>query len=235
MEGIYSLPGFRDPISCFTHLFAAPVFAVLGFILVQRGRGDKLRTASLVTLTVTTVFLLSMSGVYHLLKPGAGRSVLRHLDIAGVFALIAGTVSPVHAILFRGFNRWVPLVVIWTAAIAGIALRTIYSESLSPWVGNAIFLMMGWGGLVSFLLLLKRYGFKFVEPLLLGGIAYTLGVFVMGFQWPTVFYGVVGPHEIWHVAVLAGLGLHWRFVFQFASGEPDPDRHQQDTNRTQMQ
>ena len=32
--------------------------------------------------------------------------------------------------------------------------------------------------------------------------------------------GVVGAHEVWHVAVLIGLGLHWKFVFQFAHGPP---------------
>jgi hypothetical protein len=42
----------------------------------------------------STVFLLSMSTVYHLLGQGTGRDVMRQLDIAGVFALIAGTMTP---------------------------------------------------------------------------------------------------------------------------------------------
>jgi hypothetical protein len=33
--------------------------------------------------------------------------------------------------------------------------------------------------------------------------------------------GVVGAHELWHVAVLVGLSLHWRFIFRFAGGAPD--------------
>ena len=28
----------------------------------------------------------------------------------------------------------------------------------------------------------------------------------------------VGPHELFHMAVLVGIGFHWQFVFQFASG-----------------
>jgi channel protein (hemolysin III family) len=226
---VFAIPGFREPVSCFTHLLAAPVFAILSYFLVRRGRGNWVRTASLVIMASSTVFLLSMSAVYHLLGPGMGRQVMLKLDVAGVFALIAGTITPLHAILFRGFNRWAPLVLVWSVAVAGITLRTVFSDSLPPGVGVAVFLGMGWGGLISCILLWRRYGFSFVKLLLWGGIAYTLGVAVLGLKWPTPIPGVVGPHELWHVAVLVGLGLHWRFVFQFAGGPPDAEAEQGST------
>ena len=202
MEDIdaYPIPGFREPVSCFTHLLAAVVFAVLSFYLVRRGRGDWSRTASLAVMACSTLFLLSMSAVYHLLGPGAGRAVMKQLDIAGVFALIAGTVTPVHAILFRGFNRWAPLLLVWSAAAAGITLRTIFSESLPSGVGLALFLLLGWGGLISCIVLWRRFGFSFVKLMLWGGVAYTLGVIVLLLNWPVLVPGVVGAHEVWHVA-----------------------------------
>ncbi len=218
---VYSIPGFREPVSCFTHLFALPVFAVVGVYLLRRGRGNWGRTISQGTMVFSTLFLLSMSAVYHLLGPGTGRVVMRHLDIAGVFVLIAGTVTPVHAILFRGFNRWAPLLLVWTAAATGITLRTIFSTRLAPGVGSGVFLVMGWGGLISCILLWKRYGFSFIKPLMWGGVAYTVGVIVLGLGWPTLIPGVVSAHELWHLAVLGGLGLHWKFVFQFAAGPPE--------------
>ena len=216
----FPIPGFREPVSCFTHLLAAPVFAVLGYFLIRRGRGSRCRTTSLAIMALSSVFLLSMSAVYHLLGPGTGRYVMRQLDVAGVFVLIAGTVTPVHAILFRGFNRWAPLLLVWSAAATGITLRSIFSESLAPGIGTAIFLLLGWGGLISCILLWRRYGFAFVKPLLAGGVAYTLGAIILGLHWPTLIPGIVGPHELWHVAVIAGLGLHWRFVSGFADGLP---------------
>ncbi len=177
---------------------------------------------SLAVMALATVFLLSMSSVYHMLAPGVARSVLLQLDIAGVFALIAGTITPVHVILFRGFSRWAPLMLVWSAAITGITLRTIYPDSLPHGLGNAFFLLMGWGGLVSCVLLSKRYGFSFVKPLLWGGVAYTLGVIVLGLRWPVLIPGVVGAHELWHFAVIIGLSFHWKFVFGFADGRPKP-------------
>lgn len=218
----YALPGFREPVSCFTHLFAAPVFAVLGYYLVRRGRGNVARMASLAVMAVSSVFLLSMSGVYHLLAPGTGRDVMRLLDLAGVFALIAGTTTPVHTILFTGPARWAPLVLVWLAAAAGATLTTLYSESLATEVAIAIYLLLGWGGLFACVLLWRRYGLAFVEPLIAGGLAYTVGsIFFMGLNWPAPIPGVIGAHELWHVAVLVGLGFHWQFVFRFADGRPE--------------
>jgi channel protein (hemolysin III family) len=216
-----SIPGFREPVNCFTHLLAAIVFSILSVYLIRRGRGSWVRTASLAVMAFSSVFLLSMSAVYHLLGAGAGRDVLRQLDIAGVFALIAGTMTPVHAILDTGFTRWASLAVVWSAAAAGITLTTVFSDSLPSGVGIAIFLLFGWGGLISFIRLWRRYGFSFVTPLLWGGVAYTLGAVALGANWPIPIPRVVGAHEVWHLAVVAGLILHWKFVFQFAQGPPN--------------
>ena len=218
---VFAIPGFREPVNCFTHFLAALVFSILSFYLIRRGRGSWLRTTSLSVMAFCSIFLLSMSGVYHLLGAGTGRDVMRQLDIAGVFALIAGTMTPIHAILDRGFKRWASLFLVWSVAITGITLRTVFSESLPSGVGIGIFLLFGWSGLITCILLWRRYGFYFVKPLIWGGAAYSLGAVALGQSWPILIPGVVGSHEVWHVAVLIGLGLHWKFVFQFAHGPPD--------------
>jgi channel protein (hemolysin III family) len=217
---VFAIPGFREPVNCFTHFLAAFVFLILSFYLIRQGRGSWLRTASLGVMAFSSVFLLSMSTVYHLLGPGTGRDVMRQLDIAGVFALIAGTMTPIHAILDRGFKRWASLLLVWSAAVTGITLRTVFSEGLPSGVGIAIFLLFGWSGLISCILLWRRYSFCFVKPLFWGGVAYSLGAVVLGQNRIALIPGVVGAHEVWHLAVVAGLGLHWRFVFQFAHGPP---------------
>ncbi len=211
---IYPIPGFEDPFSSLSHLFAVPVFLVWGILVIKRHGTTLTRWISLLILTMTTVFLLSMSGVYHLLGHGTARAVLKQLDIAGVFALIAGTATPIHAVVFKGVWRWAPLWTIWTVAVAGITLRSIYSESLPLAAGTAIFLVMGWGGLVTTWLVWREFGFRFARPLLEGGMAYSVGAAVIISHWPTMIPGIIGPHEIWHVAVLAGLTLHWLFILQ---------------------
>ena len=82
---VYSLPGFREPVNCFTHLIAAVVFLGLSARLVRRGQGHSGRAAALAIFGFTSVFLLSMSSVYHMLWPGNGRAVMERLDVAAIF------------------------------------------------------------------------------------------------------------------------------------------------------
>ena len=109
---------------------------------------------------------------------------------------------------------------VWAAAATGITLRVVFWDSFPEGLGIGIFLLMGWGGAITCKQLWKRYGYRFIAPLLWGGVAYTVGAIILGLDWPTVIPGVVGAHELWHVGVLLGLGLHWKFVFQFAGGPP---------------
>lgn len=209
---IYAIPGFEEPFSCFSHLFSAPCFLIWGVYLIVRYRKRAGHLFSLLALVTATVFLLSISGVFHLLGEGSARAVMRQLDIAGIFALIAATATAVHMTVFSGLLRWIPVVGVWVVAVTGITLRTIFSDSLPLAAGTGIFLVMGWGGVITFTLLWRRFGFDFVKYLLAGGVAYSVGAVVLMLHKPSLIPGVVGPHELWHVAVLAGLGLHWLFV-----------------------
>src|SRR5260370_25908430 len=171
---IYAIPGFNDPVSALSHLGGAAVFAVLTVFLLRRGWGNFGRIASLGLFAFTFLFLLSMSGVYHLLAPGTTRVVLRRLDHSAIFAMIAGTFTPVHTILFRGPGRWGPLVFIWLAAAAGICLKTIFFGGLADWLGVVIFLAMGWVGILPGFILCPRHGSSFIRPLICVALAYTL-------------------------------------------------------------
>jgi channel protein (hemolysin III family) len=216
---IYSIPGFSDPVSSLSHLLGAGAFFVLSLFLLRRGRGSWGRLFFLSVFVLAGVFLLSMSGVYHLLTPGrGGRAVLQRLDHSAIFVLIAGTFTPVHGILFRGWLRWLPLALMWAAAATGITLKTIFFSDVSEWLGLALYLGLGWIGIASGVLLYRRFGFTFVRPLLWGALAYTVGAVLEYLRWPVVIPGVVHAHELFHLAVLVGILCHWQFVMQFASG-----------------
>lgn len=212
---IHPIPGFADPFSSITHLAGTAVFSVLAFFLIARGRGNGGRMFALAVFAFSAVFLLSMSGVYHLLAVGGtGRMVLQRLDHAGIFLLIAGSFTPVHGILFAGFWRWGFLSLIWVLAITGITLKVIFFDSIPEWLGLSFYLGLGWCGLFSGFLLTRRFNFFFIKPLLYSGLSYSLGGITEFLGWPVLIPGVIGPHELFHVAVIAGIGLHWRFVYR---------------------
>ncbi len=222
---LHHLPGFHEPFSAMSHLLGAGIFLILGFLLLLRGRRNRSGLIYLGIYAVSVVLLLSMSGVYHMMiRAGAAHRVLERLDHGAIFVLIAGTYTPALGILFRGWLRWGPLVVIWAAAVAGVTLKTVFFDDLAPWLGLTFYLMMGWFGIFSGVLLARRYGFTFVKPLLWGGLAYSVGGVIDLFQWWIVFPGVIHPHELFHVAVLMGAFWHWLFVWQFAPGEPSTQR-----------
>lgn len=210
--------GCREPFSALSHLIGAAIFAGLAFGFVRQGYGQRIRTCSLAVLATASVLLLLCSGFYHLQWPGPTRQLLLRVDVAGVFLLIAASMTPVHAILFSGWSRWGTLLLIWTFAITGIVWRILFCEDTPGPEGIAIFLLFGWGSVLTAFILWYRFGWSFIQPAVLAGLAYTVGAIGLMLHWPTLIPGVVGPHEIWHLAVLTGIGLHWRFVNQFASG-----------------
>jgi|GEM_PF-3453297 len=91
------------------------------------------------------VFLFSMSGVYHFLAAGSiARHVLRILDHAGIYVLIAGSFTAIHGVLFRGFMRWGIILIVWILAINGITLGTIFFDSMPESLSLIFLLSFGW-------------------------------------------------------------------------------------------
>jgi channel protein (hemolysin III family) len=223
---IDELPGFHEPFSSISHLLGAAVFLGLGCLLLRRGRGSTRRLIFLGIYVASCVLLLSMSGVYHMLGPGDGRQVLARLDHGAIFIFIAGTFTPVHGILFRGWLRWGPLFLIWGAAITAITFTTIFYAELPYWFGLICYLTLGWQGVASGTLLAYRYSFAFIKPLVLGGVAYSVGAITDYCRWPVIIPGVIHEHEVFHLAVLLGALYHGLFVWQIARGA-DSLRHRE--------
>ncbi len=216
---IVSIPGFYEPFSSLTHLLGAVLFAILSALLLYRGRGDQARLLSLLIFSVSGVLLLATSGWYHLLNHyGGTRDVVQKMDHAAIFVLIASTFTPIHYILFRGWGRWGMLAVIWSIASLGILLKLIYFDQLSPTLSLLLYLGMGWLGLYSGISLWRRHGLPFIQPIFWGGVVYSLGALVGSQTWLTVVPGVVQGHELFHLAVLVGLALHWTFIYHIADG-----------------
>jgi len=225
MMNTISIPGFSDPFSSISHLVGVLVFLVYGIKLIKLCQQHRSLVAAIGVYVFSIIFLLSMSGVFHLLDHDSdGRAVLQHLDHAGIFGLIAGTFTPIHCILFKGFWRWGFLFLIWTLAIAGITFKSIFFNELAEWVGLMFYLGLGWLGILSAYLTHRLHGFKIIKPLLYGAVAYTVGASLEFLRLPIVIPGVIGPHELFHIAVLAGIAWHWRFVRDLLKLKQDNER-----------
>jgi len=213
MIDIYSVPGFTHPLSSIIHFIGALFFTYLAYFLIRRGKGSSIRIISLVIFSSSCIFLLLMSAVYHLLETsGTAHAVFQRLDHAAIFLVIAGTFTPIHCILFTGFLRWGFLIIVWVLAISGLVLKTVFFTTIPEWLGLSFYLGLGWMGLFMGYKLWQRYGFAFIRPLVIGGICYTAGALIEYQHKLILLPGIIGPHEILHIAVLAGIGFQWWFI-----------------------
>ncbi len=209
----YSILGFEEPISSWTHLLAAVAFFCLTLYLLRPSGIGRKHSVSIIVFGFSCVFLFSMSGVYHLLAVGGtARYVLRILDHAGIYLLIAGSFTAIHGILFCGFMQWGVILFVWIFAITGIMIGTIFFDSMPEFLSLISFLSFGWMGIFTGVMLWKNKGLAFIKYFLFGGFTYTIGAILEFLRTPVIIHGVIGPHEFFHVAVILGTTFHWMFV-----------------------
>jgi hemolysin III len=208
--------GFYQPISSWTHLLGALLTILTGAMLLRKGWGNRTRVISLLIFMLSISFLFFMSGIYHALEPGFGRQIFRRLDYAGIFIMIAGTATPIHIILFRGWWRTGMLLFIWTVGIIGLLFTLILIDQLPEWLTLSVYMAMGWSVLLSVLRAWKIYGFRSVWLTFLGGLFYTIGALIDFLKVPDLIPGLVGHHEVFHIFVLLGAASLWLLIYNWA-------------------
>jgi channel protein (hemolysin III family) len=207
--------GFEDPIASWTHLVGALAVVVLLIWLFREGGVGRKYPLPIIIYGLSCIFLLTMSGVYHLLpRETAPRYVLRILDHAAIFILIAGTITAVHLMFFSGFMKWGIISIALLIAFIGIILSSLFLKGTPDYVTHIIYIVFGWLGLVSIIGLYKLWKTVAIRYLIYGGLAYTLGAVIDLLGFPVIISGVLGVHEIFHFAVLLGVYYHWIFLLK---------------------
>ncbi len=213
---IIAIPGFSEPFASITHLVGALLMLVCAWPSIQKFKGHQTQILGLTLFFSAAVFLFSMSGVYHLLDPELKpRETLRRLDHAGIWSMILGTFSALHMVLFAGWRRWGVLAGVWAIGLSGLILELVFFESFPEWLSLSLFLSLGWIGAITGFLYIKEHGWERVHLLIAGGVAYSIGAILDFTRVPTIITGVIGPHEVFHLFVIAGAIYHWRFIHEF--------------------
>jgi predicted membrane channel-forming protein YqfA (hemolysin III family) len=89
-------------------------------------------------------------------------------------------------------------------------------STLGDGVGLALYVGISAVGLSSILFLERKLPWSAYAPMAAGAVVYVAGALLDhgGVAW--LVPGVFGPHEIFHVAVIVALVLHWRFFHEWA-------------------
>lgn len=184
------------------HAFGAALsVGALGWLLVAAAHADARVIASVVVYGIALIALYAASMLYHGIGYARAKPLLRVLDHAAIFLLIAGTYTPYALITLRGAWGWSLLAIVWTLALVGIGaeFRRVRSRLLMA----VLYVGMGWIGLVAIKPLVANLAAGGLWLLFGGGAAYTLGV--PFYLWKRLPYN----HALWHVFVLLGSVLQF--------------------------
>ena len=137
-------PVVRPLLRGYLHAGAALLSVLGGAYLIGLSRADPPRLLSMLVYGLGLTLLFAVSAVYHLRTWGPGRAaILRRLDHASIFVLIASTYTPVAFNLLSGAWRSGVLTTVWALAAAGAAVA-VAGVQLSRWLRVAIYVAMGW-------------------------------------------------------------------------------------------
>jgi hemolysin III len=147
--------------------------------------------------------MLGFSTAYNFAKPQY-RPLLRRLDHAGIFLMIAGSYTPFTLNLPGAWGPGMTAAVWSVAALGAVGKLLLTGIDRKFWVG--VYLVLGWLVVVALKPMVDTLAWYALALLVTGGVLYSTGV---------IFYvnkRLKFSRAIWHGHVVAGAAAHWTAV-----------------------
>ena len=209
-----NLLDLREPVSAWSHAAGLVLALPAMRLLWRRGAGDRAKRLSLFVYGLSLALCFGASALYHGVRVDGDRlGMFSRLDHLGIFALIAGSYTPIAWTLLAGrWRRWT-LRLAWLAAVGGTLLHWSCGH-LPIALSTALYLAMGWGAVFCYAELARVYSHRTLRLILVGGVLYSGGAVLNLLRWPILWEGVFGAHELFHLFVLAGSLAHFTFILR---------------------
>jgi len=206
----------------YLHAIGAVTVVVIGTLLILAARPDVPKQLTMGVFVGSSLLLFGTSALYHIGRWGPRTAgVLRRIDHANIYVVIAGTYTPVCFNLLGGWVRPTVLVAIWSAALAGVTLVT-QSVRLPDGAVAAIYIGMGWLGLATAPALVEAVGAGGLLLVLGGGALYSMGAAAYAWKRPRLWSRVFGYHEVFHLCTLLASAMFFAFMATEVVGHPRP-------------
>lgn len=176
------------------------VLAVLAALYVGVGA-----VAATAIYALCLVAMLTVSTIYNQTRPCAARPILRRMDEAAIFLMIAGSYTPFTTQRFEGAWSIGFTILVWTIALAGVGAKLV-APRISDAFWSGVYALFGWLAVIALKPMMDTVHPIALILLVLGGLIYTAGVFV--FISPSVKF----RRAIWHGFVVTGATVHWAAV-----------------------
>jgi hemolysin III len=190
------------------HAGTFPLAVAAGIVLFVLSPTPEARAGSAV-FAVSAVLLFGCSALFH-----TGRwsprthDVLRRLDHANIFLLIAGTYTPFALLLLEGSSQRILLALIWAAALLGIAFRVLWLGA-PRWMYVPVYIAMGWAAVFWLEDLANSAGTAVLALIVTGGLLYSVGGLIYGLRRPDPLPRWFGYHEVFHSLTVLAFASHY--------------------------
>lgn len=191
--------------------FVAALVGIPFLVATSARHGDLLDTVGAIVFSATVVLLYLSSAVYHGLRNGKAKRVLRVVEHSAIYLLIAGTYTPFMLGVLRGPWGWTLLGGVWTFAAIGVALKA-FNRASHPVLSTSLYLLMGWLIVLAAEPLMAGLSTRALQLLIAGGLSYTVGVIFFALDSRLLF-----GHLVWHAFVMAGTACHYFAVLLHAA------------------
>ncbi|WP_373300712.1 PAQR family membrane homeostasis protein TrhA [Streptomyces hiroshimensis] len=190
------------------HAGMFPAVLIAGVFLTALADSTRGRIACAVYV-LTAGSLFGISALYHRgdWSPRVS-AVLRRLDHANIFLIIAGTYTPLTMLLIPGGRGQVLLWAVWAAAAAGIAFR-VFWVGAPRWLYTPCYIAMGWAAVFFLPDFLRKGGIAVLVLVVIGGLLYSAGGVIYGIKRPNPSPRWFGFHEVFHSLTLAAFIVHY--------------------------
>jgi len=167
-------------------------------------RGVPMATAGAIY-AMCMMAMLAASAVYNLTKPNPYRRVLRRIDEAAIFLMIAGSYTPFTIQLLPPQFAIAVTAAIWMMAFAGAAGKVFYPE-LSDRAWSFIYLAFGWLAVIILGPAVPTLPPLAVAMLVVAGVTYSGGVLLY------LNHAIPFRRALWHACVIIGAAGHYGAV-----------------------
>lgn len=209
----------REPFNAYSHYLGALIAVIwLVLLMLKASESPTGYKISFLVYGISVILMFLSSGIYHTLNvQNKTEELFRMFDHILIYVVIAGSYTPMCAILLEGGWQWGMLLGIWLFALGGV-LKKIFWLNAPRWFSTLIYLLMGWVSVIILPIVWNVLPHAFVYWIALGGFFYTAGAVIYGIQKPNPIPGYFGFHEIWHLFVLGGAFSHYWAIYTYLPG-----------------
>lgn len=191
-----------------THALGFLLSVPAGLVLVGMAtkKSNSIAIACLVyAISLSTMYLFST--LSHAIQSKELRHRIRALDQGFIYALIAGTFTPLIVAFLEPRMCVGMLAFVWVCAFAGFYSKVFSNHRINN-MTSLSYLLLGW---VPAMVLIGFVPITCFAWMLSGGVVYSVGVWFLQNDHRSRFH-----HAVWHVAVIIASACHYVSIWVYA-------------------